>query len=450
MDRNTKIVFNKLENYHLNKQGYIDLSNVNVKDKNDLAEVCDIFRDPRIETFRVFYMKNNKIVGQESITSKIPNAVILFSKDKKYSNSVYRIYENMKSRIKRLNADGYYLAHNHATESAIASSADIALTQRISLHVNGFLGHIVLGNSNRYSIIEKDSWGKVIPNKEQILTKKTIESIENKLEEKTIYDVKITTRDELVALFQKIQRDEDYSTAILTDCKCNVRMILDIPNRMFNQSKESLNGYFKNIARTCGAVRVFIGTQTSKTYEQIQKHQEFGTIKDSICFDLENGKVCSYKSNDKIQKKDLFDENSDRFSEECNTFYKERTEKMENEKLTVLYKEVGKEPIVKVIDDTLEAKQELVGGLIEVVPYEESLIICNEEGKLLNLSPNVAFDYDYIAGDFFVVGDDYENAGFKSLTQDEIKKYTDDLKKRAIKCNTVEKENKVKKKDRER
>ena len=84
------------------------------------------------------------------------------------------------------------------------------------------------------------------------------------------------------------------------------------------------------------------------------------------------------------------------------------------------------------IDNTLEAKQKLVGGLIEVVPYEDVLIICNEEGKLLNMPPNLVFEYDYIAGNCFVIGDDYKNADFKSLTDEEIIKYREELKKRSF------------------
>ena len=94
--------------------------------------------------------------------------------------------------------------------------------------------------------------------------------------------------------------------------------------------------------------------------------------------------------------------------------------------LRILLKKVNEDPKVITIKNTLEAKQELVGGLIEVVPLdEETLIICNEEGKLLNLMPNLLFDYDYIAGDCFFVGDDYENGDFKSLTDEQI----EDLKK---------------------
>jgi len=101
--------------------------------------------------------------------------------------------------------------------------------------------------------------------------------------------------------------------------------------------------------------------------------------------------------------------------------------------LKILFKEVGELPKVMKIENTLEAKQELVGGLIEVIPYKDALIICNEEAKILNMKANLIFDYDYIAGNCLAVGDDYKNAGFKSLTEEQIEEFTIDFIKRSLK-----------------
>lgn len=94
---------------------------------------------------------------------------------------------------------------------------------------------------------------------------------------------------------------------------------------------------------------------------------------------------------------------------------------MNKKELRIVLKKVGENPEVMNIENTLEAKQKLVDGLIEVVSItEDILLICNEEGKLDNLPPNLLFDYDYIAGDCFFIGDDYENGDFKSLTDEQI------------------------------
>lgn len=111
----------------------------------------------------------------------------------------------------------------------------------------------------------------------------------------------------------------------------------------------------------------------------------------------------------------------------------------EVEKLKIVFKAVGEDPKIMEIENTLEAKQELVGGLIEVVPYKNDLLlICNEEGKITDLKPNLKFDYDFIVGDCFIVGDDYENGDFKSLTDEEIKVVIEDLKERTIDLEEIE------------
>lgn len=101
--------------------------------------------------------------------------------------------------------------------------------------------------------------------------------------------------------------------------------------------------------------------------------------------------------------------------------------------LRIVLKKVGKIPEIMNIENTLEAKQELVGGLIEIATVtDEILLVCNEEGKLENLLPNLMFDFDYIAGDCFFVCDDYDNGDFKSLTDEQINEVYDICNKREI------------------
>ena len=83
-----------------------------------------------------------------------------------------------------------------------------------------------------------------------------------------------------------------------------VEMILDIPNKMFNQNVENLNGFFKNIARNSGSTRIFIGTQDKETYTKILEHQRYGTIKDMVYFDIKNNLIKTEKIK---ESPDLFD-----------------------------------------------------------------------------------------------------------------------------------------------
>lgn len=110
--------------------------------------------------------------------------------------------------------------------------------------------------------------------------------------------------------------------------------------------------------------------------------------------------------------------------------------------INVLIVEPNELPYEKEIPNTLEAKQEIVGGYIEctsLLDDDSVSIICNEEGKINGLPLNRYIGHDIIAGTFIIAGDDYENGEFKSLTDEQIKKY----KERFGKESFAETENKI-------
>ena len=111
-------------------------------------------------------------------------------------------------------------------------------------------------------------------------------------------------------------------------------------------------------------------------------------------------------------------------------------------KLRCLLVEPYKLPEVIEINNTLEDKQKIVGGYIECAYLpndEEVVIICNEEGKINGLQLNRDIGHDIIAGPFLIVGDDYENGNFKSLTDEQIMKYKIKFGKNSI----LQTENKI-------
>ena len=425
MNKNARVIYKRLTE-PMKKRGYINLNHRLVNTKDDLVEVAEIFRSTQCETFRLIYMKENKIVGYESISSRVPNYVNIFERNKQGRVNTERCVYKILSRMNRLGADSYYMVHNHISGEAKASNEDLRTTAFFIKYIKGFLGHLIINNENYSWIYYDEKENTVKEDKQMPINVRKANKMRKVLNEKSIYDVKILSRDDLVSVLNVIKNTPDYSIAILTDSKGQIRMILDIPNNFFNMQKEQLKGYFKNLARMSGASRVFFGTNDNETYKKALKHQMNGTFKDCICYKNEENKIYVYEKSDLEVKSELFDEQV----RVCEDSDKYKTEK--NKKIRILYKEVGKEPQIMFIENTLEAKQKLVGGLIEVVPYEDVLIICNEEGKLLNMPPNLVFEYDYIAGNCFVIGDDYKNADFKSLTDEEILKYREDLKKRSF------------------
>ena len=104
-----------------------------------------------------------------------------------------------------------------------------------------------------------------------------------------------------------------------------------------------------------------------------------------------------------------------------------------NRNIEVLYKEPNKNPERRKIANTLEEMQNVVGGYIEIVGYKGALLICNEEGKLRGLEPNISLGDDIICGSFFIAGDDYEKADFISLTESQFEEFMKEFSN-ALQC----------------
>ena len=73
------------------------------------------------------------------------------------------------------------------------------------------------------------------------------------------------------------------------------------------------------------------------------------------------------------------------------------------------------------IENDLAVLQNMVGGYIEVVPLDNHLIICNEDGKYMNLEPNISYMFDIIVGTIIVCDRDGEEFTDVSLSMDEWK-----------------------------
>ena len=96
-----------------------------------------------------------------------------------------------------------------------------------------------------------------------------------------------------------------------------------------------------------------------------------------------------------------------------------------------------KEPYVKDIDGSLESMQQIVGGTIQAIyPFDnpEIALICNDEGKLINLPLNRAlYDkdgklFDIVAGTFFLCSAPADSENFESLTDENIEIYQERFK----------------------
>lgn len=449
-NRNVRVIYKKIEPDFLNKYGYVNLNQREVNTKDDLVELSSIFRNPMYETFRIIYMKDNQIVGHEEISTRTPNSVNIFPKSKNGRINAEKYFYKIHNRMKRLNSNGYYMVHNHPSGNAKASSEDLKVTEYFYKKINGLKGHLII-NLETYAWIDVDNYGRAFASNYLPIKNFKKDRFYKMMTKKSIFNMKISCRDDLVYLMHHIKNTSDYSTAILTDCMGKVRMILDIPNRMINIPKEQLKGYFDNLSKLNGTTRVFFSSSDNDTYKKSLQHLEYGTFTDSICYKSEDNKIYVYEKADLIRTNDLkidINVNSEMISvqEEKSEYKKDNDVPLEyldvpKGKIRVLFKAVGQPAKVMTIPNTLKAKQKLVGGLIEVVQYDDVLLVCNDEGKILNMPPNLVFECDYVAGNCFVIGDDYENGDFRSLTFDEIEKYKKDLDSRSFKYIKIKENN---------
>lgn len=88
---------------------------------------------------------------------------------------------------------------------------------------------------------------------------------------------------------------------------------------------------------------------------------------------------------------------------------------MKEKEITVVKVEPMKDPVIATLTNDLDHLQKAVSigadyqGLIEFVYLEDNVsILCNEEGKLIGLTPNRRLGDDILCGVFCVVAEDDE------------------------------------------
>jgi len=234
----------------LAKQGRVDLRGKEVRSAEDLATLAQVYRDPRFETLRIFYIKDGKIVAHEGMTSRLPGMAIPFSS--RPERDVYLI----KERMRRLGADGYYLLHNHPSGEPSPSVEDLVFTSKMAGDVPGFLGHIII-DSGRYVEIRN-----VAPVKGQV----TLEHFEKAVPglppdwvdpllqpaiPHPLLGQKVLTPEDVARLGRQIRNDEAYGVLIYRS-RGNVRAIQEVPIGLLKKGRPAAD-YIRGRARAFGA-----------------------------------------------------------------------------------------------------------------------------------------------------------------------------------------------------
>ena len=100
---------------------------------------------------------------------------------------------------------------------------------------------------------------------------------------------------------------------------------------------------------------------------------------------------------------------------------------MKQKKIRVLMIAPGKKPDIVTLDNNLDSLQKAVSidapsqVLIEIITLDKkNCLICNEEGKLINLLPNRRLGHDIICGTFYISGQS-KDGELRSLSEERIR-----------------------------
>ncbi len=285
-----KTIYNAINEDNFMKK-YVDLRNIKIESREDLLKTCQIFRNPKFETFRIIYMRDNTIINYESITSKLPNFCDVFRVKSKntYLKSI-KGFEDINRRMYRLGANGYYLQHNHPSGSAKASIEDMILTERLSKNVKGFKGHIIVDHGT-YAWIEKDRrTGKLIAENNILINYLPTLNTQELIKESPLLYKKINSRNELARLMYDVKHSNNYSCLVLTSATNNVRLFQEIPNTFINMSYRQIGGYIKNNCINTGSTRAFFATTDKPFFERAKELVNLGYVTDCIAYMITKNK----------------------------------------------------------------------------------------------------------------------------------------------------------------
>lgn len=216
-----------------------------VKDVHELAHVAQILRDPRFETLRVFYVKNNKIVGHYGLTSRLPGTVAV--------NKQPRLLEIISS-YKMLNgADGYYLMHNHPSGRATPSTGDMRSTNVIADRIDGFLGHVIV-DSNEYGVIDTTGGAQTIPAQFKDMSQET------PLIPHDALNVNITEYENLAELGKLIQAPRGFFSVVGIGSDGKISAISEMPDSILDQPPLKIANKVRLFARHTGSRGVVVVT----------------------------------------------------------------------------------------------------------------------------------------------------------------------------------------------
>jgi hypothetical protein len=196
--------------------------------------------------------------------------------------------EQLSEDLKNLDADGFYLLHNHPSGNPDPSSADIDLTQKFSQKFKGkFLGHTIIDH-NKGAIIDKS--GDI---REYSITNEDLNDSGKSTIPSDILDEKIDSVEKLGKIAMANRPEEGRNVVILANVKLRVQVVMDVSDEMIKSDPYKLEGAIKRIGRKTGSTTAFLVTHDKSSRDAAKRHIETGIFMDVVSADGESLRAAS-------------------------------------------------------------------------------------------------------------------------------------------------------------
>ena len=256
------------------EQGGTTLLNRQIKSAHELAVMAQILRDPRFETLRIFYTRRNRIIHHTAISSRLPSSVYL----DKINGTEHHLGNWVNNTRFKVQADGYWLLHNHPSGNATASRHDEQFTAQLASLVPGFKGHVII-NTNQYSVINPKrevsffNWmGSQAGGYQNDAYKQHDCLLEN-----------IATPDDLARIGMALKHQDQYFSLIGTNATGAVQLISELPVLILERSPRILLARLQKFTRNSGVSSVFVITSDKHfNHPVFLKACEMGILRDVI------------------------------------------------------------------------------------------------------------------------------------------------------------------------
>lgn len=271
------------------KHGFVSLRGAEIKNARDLAAAAQIFRDPRIETLRIFYVKEGKIVGHEGLSNRMPGFVSFYATEKA-QKEVVRIH----SRIKRLGADQVYLLHNHPGGRPVPSGNDIAFTKLLSeAQIRGvesetealpLISHVII-DDKQYAEIFRFFEGPGVSWDYKVHDLPEGKEYGEPAVPHDLLAKEVNGQRDVAEIGKTLKRQEGYATLIYRSSTGRLAGIQDVPVGLL-KGPEAM-GFLKNRAREFGAreTMIYVDDVDSIGVPRIKHLIEYGGVRDVLSKD---------------------------------------------------------------------------------------------------------------------------------------------------------------------